>query len=177
LPERVIIDEVQKVPLTLEEVHRLLENTEKRFILSGSGARKLKRGACNSLGGRATEHRLMPLTSNEVPKLDLDKMLNHGGLPSHYLLDNQEPLLRSSINTYLKEEIVDESLAHTILVEFLCLDRVFNLFRRRDFLPVSCQRAIRCPTVKGPAVKSMQSSGSSVIAEVVFTVRIVFGNR
>jgi predicted AAA+ superfamily ATPase len=114
LPDLVIIDEVQKAPALLEEVHWLLENTATHFVLCGSSARKLKRGAGNLLGGRATEFHLYPLTSAEIPTLDLDRLLDHGGLPTHYLLDEPAPLLRSYINTYLKEEIIDESLTRNI---------------------------------------------------------------
>jgi predicted AAA+ superfamily ATPase len=62
----VIIDEVQKVPALMEEVHWCLENTSTRFILCGSSARKLKRGAANLLGGRAWRFELFPLTTKEV---------------------------------------------------------------------------------------------------------------
>lgn len=110
----VIVDEVQKVPQLLEEVHFLLENSSTQFILCGSSARKLKKNARNLLGGRAIEHFLFPLVSAELPDLDLHRMLNHGGLPAHYLLDRPGPLLRSYVNTYLKEEIIDESLTRNI---------------------------------------------------------------
>jgi predicted AAA+ superfamily ATPase len=113
-PERVVIDEVQKVPGLLDEVHWLLENSATAFILCGSSARKLRRKARNLLGGRAVEQRLLPLCSREVPGLDLDRMLNHGGLPAHYLSDSPQELLSSYVNTYIKEEIIDESLTRNI---------------------------------------------------------------
>jgi len=113
-PALVIVDEVQKVPQILEEIHWLLENTSTQFILCGSSARKLKRGASNLLGGRAVEFHLLPLISPEIPDLDIDKLLNHGGLPAHYLLEKPETLLRSYVNTYIKEEIIDESLTRNI---------------------------------------------------------------
>ncbi|MBW1810130.1 MAG: ATP-binding protein [Deltaproteobacteria bacterium] len=113
-PALVIVDEVQKVPQILEEIHWLLENTSTQFILCGSSARKLKRGASNLLGGRAVEFHLLPLISPEIPDLDIDKLLNHGGLPAHYLLEKPEALLRSYVNTYIKEEIIDESLTRNI---------------------------------------------------------------
>lgn len=109
-----MIDEVQKIPELLEEVHWLLENTRTRFILCGSSARKLRRKARNLLGGRAVEHHLFPLTSHEVPDLDLDKFLNHGGLPAHYLVPEPAPLLKAYVNAYIKEEIIDESVTRNI---------------------------------------------------------------
>lgn len=113
-PEIVVIDEVQKVPAILEEVHWLLENTASRFVLCGSSARKLRRKARNLLGGRAVEFRLLPLTTEEVPDVDLERMLQHGGLPAHYLVDDPRPLLRAYVNAYVKEEIIDESATRNV---------------------------------------------------------------
>lgn len=113
-PETVVIDEVQKIPELLEEVHWLLENTTTRFILCGSSARKLRRGGRNLLGGRAIEFHLFPLTSREVPDFDLLRALNHGTLPVHYLVKDPALLLKAYVNTYIKEEIVDESLTRNI---------------------------------------------------------------
>jgi predicted AAA+ superfamily ATPase len=83
--EPIIIDEIQKVPELLDEVHWLIENSPAYFILCGSSARKLKLGAANLLGGRAWTYTMHPLVSEEVGDLDLLKVLNHGLLPSHYL--------------------------------------------------------------------------------------------
>ena len=81
----IIIDEVQKVPQLLDEVHWLMENRGLRFILSGSSARKLRRGKANLLGGRAWRFQLFPLTTPELGSLDLLRVLNRGMIPSHYL--------------------------------------------------------------------------------------------
>jgi predicted AAA+ superfamily ATPase len=113
-PPVVVIDEVQKIPALLEEVHWLLENTGTRFVLCGSSARKLRRKAHNLLGGRAVEHHLLPLTSRELPDLDLVRYLNHGGLPAHYLADEPDPRLRSYVNAYIREEIIDESATRNV---------------------------------------------------------------
>lgn len=113
-PELVIIDEIQEVPALLSEVHWLLENSSIRFVLCGSSARKLRRKAGNLLGGRAVEFHLFPLTSREVPELDLLRAFNHGMLPAHYLVDDPAPLLRAYVNTYLKQEIIDESATRNI---------------------------------------------------------------
>lgn len=113
-PPVVVIDEVQKIPALLEEVHWLLENTGTRFVLCGSSARKLRRRGHNLLGGRAVEHRLLPLTTRELPDLDLARYLNHGGLPVHHLADDPEPRLRSYVNAYIREEIIDESATRNV---------------------------------------------------------------
>jgi len=113
-PEIVIIDEIQKVPELLDEVHWLLENTSTRFVLCGSSARKLRRKGRNLLGGRAAEFHLLPLTSQEIPSLDLHRLLNHGALPSHYLGEDPAPLLRAYVNAYIKEEIIDEAATRNV---------------------------------------------------------------
>jgi len=113
-PEIVVIDEVQKVPALLEEVHWLLENTATRFILCGSSARKLRRKSRDLLGGRAIDFHLLPLTSEEIGDVDLEKLLNHGALPSHYLVEDPRLLLRAYVNNYIKEEIIDESVTRNI---------------------------------------------------------------
>jgi predicted AAA+ superfamily ATPase len=113
-PELVVIDEVQHVPPLLEEVHWLLENTEIRFILCGSSARKLRRRSRNLLGGRAVDFRLMPLTSQEIGDVDLPRILQHGAIPVHYLSDDPTPLLKAYVNNYIKAEIIDESATRNI---------------------------------------------------------------
>ena len=80
-PPVVVIDEIQKLPQLLDEVHDLIETERIHFILSGSSGRKLKRGGVNLLGGRAWQANLFPLTSAEVPEIDLGRYLLHGGLP------------------------------------------------------------------------------------------------
>src|SRR5438105_4827837 len=79
---QVVIDEVQKVPALLDEVHWLIENTTSRFALCGSSARKVKRGAANLLGGRAIRYELFGLTAGELgTDFELDRVLNRGYLP------------------------------------------------------------------------------------------------
>jgi predicted AAA+ superfamily ATPase len=86
----VVIDEIQKIPKLLDEVHRLMEERSIRFLLTGSSSRKLKRGGANLLGGRAREMHLYPLVFEEIADFDLLKYLNFGGIPSIYL--SAEPL-------------------------------------------------------------------------------------
>jgi len=106
----VILDEVQKVPQLLDEVHWLIENTDLQFILCGASARKLRRGGANLLGGRAWRFHLHPLTSHEVGEVDLLRALNHGLVPSHYLQAHGRRSLEAYVADYLKEEVLDEGL-------------------------------------------------------------------
>ena len=76
-PATVIIDEIQRIPELLNEVHWLIENKKIRFILSGSSPRKIVKAGANLLGGRALRYELYPLISQEIPDLDLMKALNH----------------------------------------------------------------------------------------------------
>jgi len=113
-PVLVIIDEVQKVPALLDEVHWCLENTKTKFIMCGSSARKLKRGAANLLGGRAWRFELFPLTTREIGQIDLNRALNHGLIPKHYLEKAPERSLKSYVLDYLEEEINAEALVRNI---------------------------------------------------------------
>jgi len=110
----VIIDEVQKIPHILDEVHWLIENKGMRFILCGSSARKLKRGKANLLGGRAWRFEMFPLVSREVENLDLLRALNHGLIPAHYLKENHKRSLKGYAQDYLKEEVFHEGLTRNI---------------------------------------------------------------
>ena len=114
----VIIDEVQKVPKLLDEVHRLIEETNKIFILTGSSARKLKRGGANLLAGRAFVYHLYALSCFEVGEsFEINEALRWGTLPKIYSLKEEgdkEEFLRSYANTYLKEEISDEQLVRKL---------------------------------------------------------------
>jgi len=110
----VIIDEVQKVPQLLDEVHWLIENKGLRFILCGSSARKLKRGKANLLGGRAWRYEMHPLVSSEVADLDLLRALNRGMVPQHYMQNEYRKSLQAYVQDYLKEEVFDEGLTRNI---------------------------------------------------------------
>lgn len=110
----VILDEVQKVPAVLDEVHWLIEEKKLRFILCGSSARKLKRGQANLLGGRAWRYELFPLTSRELGEIDLLKALNNGLVPPHYFEADATRSLKAYVQDYLKEEVFSEGLARNI---------------------------------------------------------------
>lgn len=108
-PKAVIIDEIQKIPELLDEVHDLIESRGLRFLLTGSSARKLRRQGTNLLGGRARTAHFYPLTFAEIPKFDRMRHLHLGGLPA--ILNSSEPWadLRAYVDTYLKEEVEQEA--------------------------------------------------------------------
>ena len=81
-PKLVVIDEVQRLPELLNEVHMLIEREDMRFLLTGSSTRKLQRGEANMLAGRAWTAGLLPLVRGEIPKFDLERYLLYGGLPA-----------------------------------------------------------------------------------------------
>lgn len=106
----ILVDEVQKVPAVLDEVHRLIEGDGLGFVLCGSSARKLKRGRANPLGGRAWRFALHPLTWREVPGFDLLRALNNGLIPSHYDSGAPRRTLAGYVDDYLREEVFEEGL-------------------------------------------------------------------
>lgn len=110
----VVVDEVQKIPALLDEVHRLIEERGVRFVLTGSSARKLKRGHANLLGGRAWTAQLFPLTYPEIPRFDLSRFLRYGGLPPVVLGDEPEEELHAYVRTYLHEEIQAEGFVRRL---------------------------------------------------------------
>jgi len=112
-----VIDEIQKIPALLDEVHELIESKGIRFILTGSSARKLRRGGANLLAGRAYTYHLFPLTFTEAGDLfNLDKALRTGMLPVLWNSDSENPeeFLTSYAETYLKEEVAAEGLVRDI---------------------------------------------------------------
>jgi predicted AAA+ superfamily ATPase len=105
----VIVDEVQRLPDLLNEVHWLIENYKIRFILSGSSPRKILRKQVNLLGGRALRLELYPLTSSEIPDFDVLRASNHGLLPRMYDADRAHLLIEAYIGSYLEDEIIAET--------------------------------------------------------------------
>ncbi|QQR79696.1 MAG: AAA family ATPase [Deltaproteobacteria bacterium] len=113
----IVIDEVQKLPALLDEVHSLIESSNTQFILTGSSARKLKRGGANLLAGRAVQRYLFPFTFNELREhFDLNHVLRLGSLPAiHELTDTESmDVLKTYTETYLKEEILSDGVARNI---------------------------------------------------------------
>lgn len=110
----VIVDEIQKLPSLLDDVHDLIERRGFRFVLTGSSPAKLRRSGVNLLGGRARVRNLMPFVSAEVPAWDLDRALRYGGVPSIYLSDDPRADLSSYCTTYLQLEVQAEGLVRGI---------------------------------------------------------------
>jgi predicted AAA+ superfamily ATPase len=104
----VIVDEIQKVPDLLDEVHWLMVNKGLFFILSGSSARKLKRSGANTLGGRAIPETLYPLVWPEVTDFQIDRAVQNGMIPRHYMVENATRRLEGYVKVYLDEEIREE---------------------------------------------------------------------
>jgi predicted AAA+ superfamily ATPase len=110
-----VIDEIQRIPELLNEVHYLIEERGARFLMTGSSARKLRRGGVNLLGGRARTYLLHPLSIREIgDDFELEKALNRGLLPAIWLSDNPESLLASYAADYLEQEIMAEAAVRNI---------------------------------------------------------------
>lgn len=116
--EWIVIDEVQKIPALLDEVHSLIEKTKQKFALTGSSARKLKRGSANLLAGRAFVFNLFPLTHVELAdRFRLEDVLTYGALPRIFELESSREknlFLKAYGETYLKEEILIEQLIRNL---------------------------------------------------------------
>jgi predicted AAA+ superfamily ATPase len=111
----VIIDEVQKIPALLNEVHRLIEGKNIKFILTGSSARQLRKQGTNLLAGRALRYAMHPLTALELGDLfDLQKALSWGLLPALLKEENPKLYLEAYVATYLREEVLQEGLTRNL---------------------------------------------------------------
>lgn len=145
----IIIDEVQKVPALLDEIHWLIENTEAQFILCGSSARKLKKEAANLLGGRAWRYTFYPLVYPEIPDFDLLRALNTGLVPSHYLSSEPKRSLKAYIMDYLTEEIQAESLTRNLPAFARFLDALpFGHGNLINYTNIARECAVDAKTVK-----------------------------
>lgn len=129
----IVIDEIQKCPVLLDEVHWLIENTPRRFLLTGSSARKLRQQHANLLGGRAWRREMRPLTSAEINTgagecFDVHKAVINGLLPSHYLSDSPTEELRGYVSDYLVEEIAQEGIVRSLpaFSDFLKIAAITN---------------------------------------------------
>ncbi len=148
---QVVIDEVQKVPALLDEVHWLIENRGVHFALCGSSARKVRRGAANLLGGRAIRYEMRGLTSGELGNaFDLDRMLNHGYLPRMYEAGRPRRLLDAYIADYLREEIAAEGLVRNLPAFADFLDAVaLSDGEMVNFTNIARECGVSSPTAKG----------------------------
>jgi len=110
----VVIDEIQKLPGLLDEVHRLIVNRKQTFLLTGSSVRKLRKGGANLLAGRAYQTSLLPLISREIPHFDLLTYINTTGLPEFYGERGAGEYLKAYVGTYLQEEVKAEALTRNL---------------------------------------------------------------
>ena len=130
----IVIDEIQRLPILLNEVHRLIEERGVRFLLTGSSARSLRRGGVNLLGGRARTQYLHPLVRQELgPLFDLGRTMERGLLPSIYFYDDPHPDRQANTGYYLQQEIVSEGATRNVpafsrflRVAALCNGKVVN---------------------------------------------------
>ncbi len=112
----IVLDEVQKIPQLLDEVHRLIENNRYRFILTGSSARKLRKQGVNLLAGRALRYAMYPFTAVELgDDFDLQRALLYGQLPSVISEPQPQLYLKSYVSTYLREEVLQEGLTRNLM--------------------------------------------------------------
>jgi len=148
--ETVIVDEIQKLPALLDEVHWLMTHrSDLRFILSGSSARKLKRSGANLLGGRAIRRNLYPLVSAEIPDFDLVKACNNGMLPRHYLSENALKRIQAYVGDYLQEEVKAEALTRNLSVfsRFLEVAALSN-GEIVNYNKIAAECCVSSPTIK-----------------------------
>jgi len=145
----VIVDEIQRIPALLNEIHWLIVNRNIQFILSGSSPRNILRKGGNLLGGRALRYELYPLISREIPDFDLVRALNNGLLPRHYLSANAGKLLSAYIGSYLRDEIMAEAKIRNIASFSRFLEMAaFSNGEMVNYTNVASDCGVSAPTVK-----------------------------
>ena len=148
-PEIVIVDEIQRIPDLLNEVHWMIVNLKTRFLLSGSSPRKILRNGSNLLGGRALRYELYPLIYMEIPDFDLLRALNNGLLPRHYLSQNPEKLLSAYIGNYLRDEVMAEAKVRNISSFSRFLEMAaFSNGEMVNYTNIATDCGVSAPTVK-----------------------------
>ena len=145
----VIIDEIQRIPELLNEIHWIIANKKIQFILSGSSPRKILRSGANLLGGRALRNELYPLIYKEIPEFDLLRALNHGLLPRHYLSKKPERLISAYIGSYLQDEILAEAKIRNIhsFSRFLEM-AAFSNGEIVNYTNIASECGLSAPTIK-----------------------------
>ena len=147
----VFVDEIQRLPGLLNEVHRLIEKKRLKFAMTGSSARKLRRAGVNLLAGRAVSRRLYPLTPMEMGKdFDLDRALEIGTLPLIIQAEDPEDTLKAYVQTYLKEEIQAEALVRNLagFARFLPIAAIHHA-QTLNLANISRDAGVQRPTVQG----------------------------
>jgi predicted AAA+ superfamily ATPase len=145
----VIIDEIQRLPALLNEIHWLMVNRNIQFILCGSSPRKILRSGSNLLGGRALRSELFPMVSAEIPGFDLLRALNNGLLPRHYQSNNPWKLLSGYIGSYLRDEIIAEARIRNIESFSRFLEAAaFSNGEMVNYTNIAADCGVSSPTVK-----------------------------
>lgn len=145
----VIIDEIQRIPELLNEIHWIITNTSTQIIMSGSSPRKILRKGTNLLGGRALRYELYPLIYNEIPQFDLIRALNHGLIPRHYIADNPKRLVSAYIGNYLRDEIVSEAKIRNVQVFSKFLEAAaFSNGEMVNYTNIATDCGVSSPTIK-----------------------------
>lgn len=145
----IIIDEIQRIPELLNEIHWLIVNSGVQFILSGSSPRKIIKYGSNLLGGRALRYVLYPLVSAEIPDFDLLRALNNGLLPRHYLASNPKKMISAYVGNYLRDEIVAEAKIRNIHSFNRFLEAAaFSNGEMVNYTNISSDCGVSSPTIK-----------------------------
>ncbi|MBX2898576.1 MAG: ATP-binding protein [Cyclobacteriaceae bacterium] len=145
----VVVDEIQKLPQLLDEVHWLIENRKYQFILSGSTPRKIIKQGVNLLGGRALRYELLPLSYREIPDFDLMRALNNGLLPRHYDADDADQLISAYIGSYLEDEIIAETKIRNAETFSRFLDKAaFSNGEIVNYTNIAADCGVSSPTIK-----------------------------
>ncbi len=148
-PGPVIVDEIQRIPALLNEIHWLIVNKNIQFILSGSSPRKILRLGANLLGGRALRYELYPLVYKEISDFDLLRALNHGLLPRHYISNKPEKLISAYIGSYLQDEIIAEAKIRNITSFSRFLEAAaFSNGEIVNYSNIATDCGVSAPTVK-----------------------------
>lgn len=146
----IVIDEIQKLPGLLDEVHRLIEKKGYRFLLTGSSARKLRKKGVNLLGGRARVRRLHPFSAFELKEMfSLERAINFGLLPAVWFSDEPEEDLADYIDEYLRQEIIAEGATRNLpaFSRFLEVAALAN-GEQIDYTSISCDAQVPRSTVQ-----------------------------
>lgn len=145
----VIIDEVQKVPELLSEIHWMIENTEVSFILCGSSARELTKARTHLLGGRAWRYNFYPLVYPEIEDFNLLRVLNYGTIPSHYNSSHPKKSLKAYVEDYLTEEVKQEGLVHSLPAFSKFLDSIgYSNGQMINYANIASACAVNAKTVR-----------------------------
>ena len=149
--EWIVVDEVQRIPSLLNEIHRLISTSDRKFALLGSSARKLKTHSSNLLAGRASQRFMYPFTPEELgDEFDLDQVLQYGSIPVVWCEEDRDDVLKSYVNLYLREEIRLEALVRNLpgFTRFLPIAALFHA-QSINVSAIARDSQVAASTVKG----------------------------